>query len=137
MSMVRAGWSWAESTEEAERYRAEASGLVGQAIERVRYWNLDYFADRFRHGAVGTRPIESEEEWEVATWRHPACDTVDFAVELETQTGGSFAVSWESPGRVEGLGLRELPALDNAFSEDAAVALWDVTERNRLRAFDR
>ena len=49
MSTVRAGWSWAESPEEAEEYRAEARGLVGQSIERVRYWNLDYFADRFRH----------------------------------------------------------------------------------------
>jgi len=111
-------------------YLAEARGLEWQAIVRVRYFNIDYFASQFRNGALSARSIESDEEWESATWRYPACDSVDFAVELETSSGRYFTVSWDSPGHVEGLGLRELRAVGNAFDDDAAVALWDVTERS-------
>ena len=130
MSKARTSWSWAESPDEASAYQAEARKLVGQIIARVRYSNIDYLADQYRHGVAGPRSIESEAEWNAATWRHPACDTVDFAVELETRSRRYFTVSWDSPGAVEGIGLRELGALGNAFAEDEPVALWDVTERS-------
>lgn len=60
-------------------------------------------------------------------WRHPAFHSVDFAVELRTAAGPIFTVSWESPGEIEGLGLREGPAVGMAISDDALAAVWDVS----------
>jgi hypothetical protein len=128
--MVGPGWSWAESQAVADAYQAEAGRLVGERITAVRYLNIDYLLDHFRHGEVGPRQIEADEEWDQPTWRHPACDTVDFAVELDTRSGRHFTISWERPGTREGLGLRELVAFGNAFREDTEVAVWDVTRQS-------
>jgi hypothetical protein len=133
VNQVSPGWSWAESQAVADSYQAEASGLVGEVIARVRYVNIDYFMEQFRHGQVGPRLVTAAEEWKDPTWRHPACDTVDFAVELETPSGRCFTVAWESPGTREGLGLRELRALGNAFRGDTDVAVWDVTDQQEWR----
>ncbi len=133
VNQVSPGWSWAASQAVADSYQAEASGLVGEAIANVRYLNIDYFMEQFRHGEVGPRLVTAAQEWEDPTWRHPACDTVDFAVELETRSGRCFTVAWDSPGTREGLGIRELRALGNAFREDTEVAVWDVTEQQGWR----
>jgi hypothetical protein len=135
MSLMRPSWSWAESPSEAEEFQAEASGLVGQTIARVRYVNIDYLAEQFRGGAIGPRTIESEVEWEHPTWSYPACDTVDFGVEIETVAGRHFTASWESPGPHEGLGLRPLTLLGAAVDERADCAVWDVTWRSGWRSF--
>ncbi len=106
---------------------------MAESIVAVRYLNIDYFTDRYRHGEVGPRPVEADEEWLEPTWRHPACDTIDFAVELQTESGRRFTVSWENPGNGEGLGLREIPALGNPFRENIDIAVWDVTQRSGWR----
>ena len=114
-------------------FEREAAGLVGEVIATVHYVTLDYFAERFRGTAQGPRYIESAAEWDEPTWRHPSCDTVDFAVELATGSGRHFTVSWESPGMKEGIGLRELPAIGTAVDERADAAIWDVTARSGWR----
>ncbi len=123
----RIRWSWAESNEQRESFRSEANGLVGQAITSVAYYLLDYGADDYRKGAVGPRRISSATELADPYWQHPSCDTVDFAVQFTTATGRVFTVSWENPGRIEGIGLREVAAVGQALSESANAAAWDVT----------
>lgn len=132
---MRPAWSWAESASEAEEFQAEANGLVGETIARVRYINLDYSPERFGGDDAGPRDIEDDSEWESPTWRHPACDSVDFGVEIEVVSGRRFTVSYESPGRREGIGLRQLSALGTAVSEDFNAAVWDVTGEPGWRAF--
>ncbi len=123
-------WSSAETPEAAGAFRAEASRLAGEVIARVCYVDIDYRAEDFRNATTGPRAIERDVEWADPTWRHAACDSVDFGVEIETVTGRRFTVSWETPGWREGLGLRELPLLGNAVDRDARVAIWDVTTRS-------
>lgn len=130
----RVRWSWAASAEEAETWRAEARALVGRRVERVRYFDIDYRAELYRRDAVGPRVIEREAEWANPNWSHSACDSVDHAVELETSDGAFFTVSWEPPGVIEGLGLRELPAIGTAVRDDADVAMWDVSDTKRWKA---
>ncbi|MGH9186076.1 MAG: hypothetical protein ACRD0U_09725 [Acidimicrobiales bacterium] len=112
-------------------YQAEA--LVGEVVANVRYLNIDFCAEQYRGQVIGPRAIDSDEEWTEPTWRHPACDTVDFAVELETASGRRFTASWDSPGMQEGLGLGEPPAVGCAVGEDQNVAIWDVTNRTPWR----
>ncbi len=133
VTKVGSGWSWAASQAEADAYQAEATDLVGVTIGAIRYLNIDYFAERFRHGEIGPRRVVDDKEWDQPTWRHPACDTVDFAVEIDTRSGRHFTIGWESPGAREGLGLRELLALGNAFREDTEVAIWDVGRQSEWR----
>lgn len=124
----RVRWSWAASAEEADARRAEARELVGRRVERIRYIDIDAWAELYRGDEIGPRTIESEAEWADPTWSRPACHSVDHAVELETSDGALFTVSWDSPGMEEGLGLRELPALGKAVRVDADVAVWDVSD---------
>lgn len=127
MATSRARWSWATSESEADEFRAEARGLVGEQLAEVRYVTLDYRSDDFRGTTVGPRVISSADEWVQPSWRHPACDTVDHAVELQTASGRHFTASWESPGRIEGLGLRELPAIGAAVLPEGQAAIWVVS----------
>jgi len=123
----RIRWSWAESDDQMEAFRSEANGLVGQSLTSVAYYLVDYGADDHRQGAVGPRHISSATELADPYWRHPSCDTVDFAVQFTTAAGRVFTVSWEIPGRVEGIGLREVSAVGQALTESAVAAVWDVT----------
>ncbi len=131
--MMRPSWSWAASAEEAGAFESEAAELVGETVSAVRYVNLDYLAGQFRGQERGPRLIESSEEWAEPTWRHPACDTVDWAVELRTASGRSFTVSWDSPGMQEGIGLRKVVAVGTAVDESADAAIWDVSQQRGWR----
>lgn len=131
MSSERPHWSWASDDDDATRFRAESQGILGEVLAEVRYIDIDYRSENFRGDAIGLRMIVNPDEWVAPTWVHEACDTVDFAVELVTESGRRFTASWESPGWVEGLGLRELPAIGTAVSETAQAAIWDVSERSR------
>ena len=127
MVIRRVRWSWSKDEIEAGEFRAEARELVGEELAAVHYITLDYRREEFRGDVVGPRPITSPTEWTDPCWRHPACHTVDHAVELRTASERVFTASWESPGRIEGLGLRELPAIGSAVDEDRDVAIWDVS----------
>src|SRR6266545_4698022 len=57
----------------------------------------------------GLRHIVEAGEWRNPTWRYPGFDSVDFGLELETESGSVFSVTWAPPGMYEGIGLREQP----------------------------
>jgi hypothetical protein len=96
----------------------------------VRYVDIDYRRDQLAPGHRGPRWVSDEREWVDPTWSHPRCDSVDFGVELETMSGRTFSITWDSPGMTEGLGIDELPLLGSAVLEDAATAVWEVGERS-------
>ncbi|MGH9260201.1 MAG: hypothetical protein ACRD08_09960, partial [Acidimicrobiales bacterium] len=48
-----------------------------------------------------------------------------------------FTVTWDPPGVQEGIGLRQVPALGYACTEDAGFSVWDVTRRSRWHRFLR
>jgi hypothetical protein len=135
MRFERPNWSWAPDQRAAAAYQAEAERLVGEIVTKVRYFNIDYFALKSGRETDCAREIQSAEEWVDPTWAYVSCDSVDFAVELMTQSDRFFTVSWESPGTREGIGLRELSALGNAVAEDHASAVWDVSDRSRWQQF--
>lgn len=120
-------WSFAKSDQEAKAFRSEAERIVGETLSEVRYIDLDYDTEQVRGIIAGPRLVTSSQEWAVPSWKHPACHSIDHAVELRTVSGAVFTVSWESPGQAEGIGLRERRALGSAVTDDADVAIWDVS----------
>jgi hypothetical protein len=66
---------------------------------------------RSRRAGEGPRHIVDAGEWRNPTWRYPGFDSVDFGVELETEPGSVFSVTWDPLGMYEGIGLREQPLL--------------------------
>lgn len=120
-------WSWARDKSEAVAFQEEAFRLVGHVLSEVRYFTVDYGSDQYRGDAAGPRNVTSPLEWAAPCWLHPACDSVDFAVEFRTEAGRVFTASWDSPGDKEGIGLREGPALGMAVTEEAVAAIWDVS----------
>lgn len=126
-------WSWAQGREDAVAFQEEASRLAGKVLSEVRYITLDYRSDQFRGDVAGPRYVSSVDEWAEPSWRHPACDTVDFAVEFFTETGPVFTASWDSPGAREGLGLREGSAVGMAVADAANAAIWDVSQTMQWR----
>lgn len=101
--------------------------VIGSAIDRVRYIDIDYERDQRAAGLIGPRVIVDDDEWSEPTWQFPDCDSIDFGLELETRDGRLFSVTWDPPGLREGIGLREEPLLGTGVRVDGATAIWDVT----------
>jgi hypothetical protein len=123
-------WSWAASRREVAERVTHARRLVGQRLAVVRYVDIDYRRDQVAPDGEGPRHIIEAGEWRDPTWRYPGFDSVDFGLELETESGSMFSVTWDPPSRYEGIGLREQPLLGTGVRADAAVAVWDVTRRS-------
>jgi len=123
----RTPWSWAASEQDAAAFRQEANRLVGEILMEINYVTMDYERNEHRQGQLGPRRIVNKAELAEPSWQHGSCDTVDFAVELVTASNRTFTVSWESPGQREGLGLRELAAIDSAVTATADAAIWAAT----------
>jgi hypothetical protein len=103
---------------------------VGLVLSKVRYVDLDYGRSDHAPEHRGPRTIVDETEWQDPTWRYDGFDAIDHGIEFETSDGRVFSVTWDSPGRTEGIGLRELPLIGHAVVADADVAAWDVTEHS-------
>jgi hypothetical protein len=123
-------FSWVSTTAEKDERVSHGEQLVGQLLAAVRYVNLDYRRFELAESLNGPREITDEQEWQKPTWRFPGCDSVDHAVELTIGDGRRFTVTWDPPGWIEGIGLREQPAIGYAVSDTADVALWDVSDRS-------
>lgn len=109
-------WSWAASAEEADARRREASGLVGERLQVVRYYTLDYRRPELQPELVdgGPRIIATEIEWREPTWLFDGFDAMDYGIELETESGALFSLTWDPPGEREGIGLQRIPMLGSA-----------------------
>lgn len=77
----------------------------------------------------GPRLIEADSEWDDPTWRYTGFDAMDYGLEVTTDSGTTFSLTWDPPGEYEGIGLQRQPMLGSAVRSDADVAIWDVTHR--------
>jgi hypothetical protein len=96
----------------------------------VRYWTLDYTQLERRPDAPWTRIIEDETEWRQPSWARAGFDTLDFGLELETDRGATFTVSWDPPGDRDGVSIAQAPLRFTG----SPIAIWDVTKRSRWSA---
>ncbi|MDX6248938.1 MAG: hypothetical protein QOF10_2298 [Kribbellaceae bacterium] len=124
-------WSWATTESEVDQRRQHAEQLVGQYISRVRYYTIDYRREELHPELIdsGPRFIDGDSEWDQPTWRYDGFDAMDFGIELETDTGAFFALTWDPPGYREGIGLQNVAMLGGGVQRDADVAIWDVSTR--------
>ncbi|HET8930028.1 MAG TPA: hypothetical protein VFN21_05160 [Acidimicrobiales bacterium] len=129
--MIDRTWSWASSAADLEERRRHAEQVVGQRLRRVRYFVIDYFREERAPGLSGHRIVVDDAEWMSPTWACEGFDSVDFGVELEMVNGEVFSVTWDPPGRTEGIGIRLRPLTGSALLEGADVAIWSVEDRSR------
>jgi hypothetical protein len=125
------GWSWAASGAEAASRRQEAEGLVGQRIRTIRYVTIDYRREELHPDLIdgGPRTIHAASEWNEPTWAYDAFDAMDYGLEVVTEAGATFSVTWDPPGEREGIGLQPVPLLGGAVRSDADVAIWELDGR--------
>jgi hypothetical protein len=125
-------WSWAGSKDEADARRREASELVGQRILAVRYFTIDYRRHELHPDLVdhGPRTIDDYVDWEEPTWSFDGFDAIDYGLEVTTDSGATFSLTWDPPGDQEGIGLQRTPMLGSAVRADADVAIWPVAGRS-------
>ena len=90
-------WSWASSAAEVDARRREANGLVGERVRAVRYFTLDYRHEKLCPDLIGSGPrvIETESEWGEPTWLFDGFDAMDYGLELVTDSGATFSLTWE------------------------------------------
>ena len=124
-------WSFAESAAEVDLRRERARTLVGSRVGRIRYFTLDYARLASGSEAPGPRIFQKDEEWRDPPWKRPGFDTLDWGLELETDNGLIYSVTWDPPGMREGIGISRAPLIGTALTDDASAAIWDVTERSR------
>lgn len=124
-------WSWARSMAEADARRREARELVGETVQAVRYFTLDYRRHELRPDLIdsGPRTVDGPWEWDEPTWRHEGFDAMDYGLQITTGSGVEFSLTWDPPGDREGIGLQAVPLLGTAVRADADVAIWDVGDR--------
>ncbi len=107
----------------AER-RAAARSLVGQRIVQVAYVDIDYRGwDLGYRDQSSRRAITDPAEWREPTWDAGSFHHLDFGVELTTDRGETWGITWDSPIPVdeESIRLQRTPVSDGG-------AVWDVTE---------
>jgi hypothetical protein len=121
-------WSWAASDAEAEARCREADQLVAQRLRVVRYFMIDYRRHELRPELIdsGPRLVDDEVERREPTWRENGFDALDYGLELVTDSGTTFSLTWDPPGSQEGIGLQPVPMLGSGVHADADVAIWDV-----------
>lgn len=124
-------WSWAASPAEATARHHEANALVGQRIRQIHYYTIDYEREDRCRDLIGTGPrlIDDEAEWTAPTWLYDGFDAMDFGMEIATDSGATFSLTWDLPGEREGIGLQPVAMLGSGVTSDADVAIWDVGER--------
>ena len=128
-------WSWAGSLAEVGQRRQHARRLTGLQLAAVRYCEIDYAMPDRPGGQEGPRQVVSAAEWREPPFRYEFGDCTDYGVELQTACGRVFTVSWDSPGRHEGIWLRELPLVGEAVAAAANTAIWDVSRAGRWDRF--
>lgn len=124
-------WSWSATSADADARRNDANELVGERIQAVLYFTLDYRRHELHPELVdrGPRIIDAESEWIEPTWLHDGFDALDYGLELTTDSGITFSLTWDPPGDHEGIGLQRVPMLGSGVRDDTDVAIWAVGDR--------
>jgi hypothetical protein len=119
---------WAETLAEVESRRVAASALVGQSLVSVRYIHIDYTRyDREEPVADGYREITDEAEWEQPDWKYSTFHSIDYAIELTTNTGSEYFISYDVPGMTESMSFGVGQFRRTHLSSGANIAIWDVS----------
>lgn len=115
----------------AEARRRDARALVGERIWGVRYYTLDYRRHELHPELLGGGPriVDAESEWDDPKWLYAGFDALDYGLEVTTDSGTTFSLTWDPPGEREGIGLQGIPMLGHGVSKDADVAISDVGGR--------
>lgn len=97
--------------------------MIGQRIVRVDYVDIDYRGWELGHRDQSSRRrIIDAAEWTEPTWDAGTFHHLDFGIEMITDRGESWAITWDSPASDgESLRLQRTPVSE-------AGAVWDVTE---------
>ena len=122
-------WGFAESTAEAQQRQDDAESLLGEQVVEVTYYTLDYQRHELRPGVSGLHWVTAAAEWDHPIWRTPWCDSLDYGVELLTQTGRLFSITWDPPGWRQGMGIGEASFVGSVLRPTADVAAWRVTSQ--------
>ena len=111
--------------------------MVGERVQQVLYFTIDYRREEVHPEKVDTGPrlIEDQSEWKEPTWLHDGFDALDYGLEIMTDSGASFSLTWDPPGDTEGIGLHKVPMLGSGVMRKADVAIWNVGQRNACWAF--
>lgn len=125
-------WSWAASSAEVDARRRDAQQLVGQRLQGIRYFTLDYRRGELHPHLIdhGPRIVDVEAEWDDPTWLYDGFDAVDYGFEVTTESGATFSLTWDPPGDHEGIGLQPVPMLGSGVRRDADLAIWAVGDRS-------
>lgn len=116
-----------DEAELADRRARARAVLVGRNLDRVEYLDLDYRGwDLGYRDQDVRRRITDAGEWDPPTWDAGFFHHVDYGVEFSLDTGAVWSLTWDPPGRVEGLRIQAGPA-------NPSGALWDVTDRQPWR----
>ena len=123
--------SWVSNEKDRDERLRHAERLVGLSISAVRYFDIDYGRFEREIKEPGPRVIADEAGWVSPSWRYDVADSFAFGLELETDGGRVFSVTWDPPGGIEGIGIREESLIGNTLLPGAKTAVWDVGERSR------
>ncbi|HEX7167784.1 MAG TPA: hypothetical protein VF230_12455 [Acidimicrobiales bacterium] len=129
------GSSWAADEADRDAWIAFARALEGRRLATVRYLDIDYRRHDVAPDYDGLREITDEGQWAAPTFEFPGGHTVDFGVELETDDGFVYSVTWTPPGDTEGLEVHHEALAGGALSDRPSAAVWDVSTRTTWRAF--
>lgn len=124
-------WSWASSQEVVEERLRLADRLAGLRLQAVRYFTIDFRRWERMPEYRGPREITADHEWLEPTWRYQNCDSMEYGLELEAESGRVFSVTWDPLGDHEGIGIDEAPLVASTLTADADVAVWDVSHHSR------
>ena len=50
--------------------------------------------------------IDAKDALDEPTWLYDGFDAIDYGLEIETDSGALFSLTWDPPGHHEGIGLR-------------------------------
>lgn len=124
--------SWAANEAERNQRIEHARRLAGLRLAAVRYFEADY--ERSNGDADEARFVTGSAEWDKPRWRFDEGDSLDYGLELETSGGRVFSITWDPPGTVEGIGIREEPMIGHALPTGRNIAVWDVSEDPRWQS---
>jgi hypothetical protein len=105
--------AWVRNQAERAVHERYLRRLVGRAVVRVRYVEIQY------EGL--TEPA----------WLGGVFDSLDFGLEMDVDGGATWSVIWKQGGRNEGLLVYQGSLVGSEIMEGSSIAIWDATDRWR------